>query len=367
MKRRQLLRTTTLAGAGITAAACGQQTQFFRPTTQQVSRPRVEWRMATSWPRSLDVAFGAAETIATKVSELTGGRFTISLFEAGELAPPLQVLDAVQRGSVECGHTAGYYYVNKSPAFAFSTTVPFGFNAQQQNAWLYDSGRELLQGLYADFNIISFPAGNTSAQMGGWFKRQIQTPDDLKGLKMRMPGLGGAVMGRLGVTVQNLPGSELLAAFQQGTIEAAEWVGPHDDEQLGLNTVAQYYYYPGWHEPGTGYELQINQRAWERLPLEYQEAVKVAASEANFSMLARYDAANRLAMQRLLKSGVILTPWSPEILQAARTAAFELYEETASQDATYRQIYTQWKTFRAELFQWHQFNELGYASFAFQS
>jgi TRAP-type mannitol/chloroaromatic compound transport system substrate-binding protein len=318
MKRRHFFGNAVIGAASATALGACSPTNT-RSGSQTNSQPIVRWRMATSWPKSLDTIFGGAETISKRVKEMTNGRFTITPFAAGEIVPGLQVLDAVQAGTVECGHSPSYYYVGKNPALAFGTSVPFGLTGQQQNAWLYHGGGlEAMQKLYSDFNAINFPAGNTGAQMGGWFKRDIKSVADLKGLKMRIPGLGGEVMTRLGVNVQVLPGGEIYLSLDRGAIDAAEWVGPYDDEKLGLHKAAQFYYYPGWWEPGPTLDVQINQSAWKRLPKEYQEILKTAAMEANLNMLAKYDALNREALQRLVSGGTKLTPYSPEIMQAAQ-------------------------------------------------
>ena len=302
-----------------------------------------------------------------RVDEMTGGRFTIDPFAAGEIVPGLQVLDAVQAGTVECGHSASYYYVGKNPALAFGTSVPFGLNAQQQNAWYYyGGGLEIMHKLYSDFGVLNFPAGNTGVQMGGWFKQQIQSVADLSGLKMRIPGLGGEVMARLGVNVQVLPGGEIFLALDRGAIDAAEWVGPYDDEKLGLKDAAEFYYYPGWWEPGPTLEIQVNLAAWNSLPKEYQEIVKTAAYEANINMLAQYDALNGPALKRLMDGGTQLIPYSDEILQAAQSEAFGFFEEKASEDATFKEVYEQWKQFREDIYQWNRVNELSFARFANQ-
>ena len=251
MKRRKFVGNAVIGATGTVAlAGCRQTTTS--TAVQSGSQPRIRWRMATSWPTSLDTILGGAKTISQRVSEMTNGRFTITPFAAGEIVPGLQVLDAVQTGTVQCGHTASYYYIGKNPALAFGTAVPFGLDAQQQNAWLYHGGGlEAMQKLYTDFGVINFPAGNTGTQMGGWFKREVNSVADLNGLKMRIPGLGGEVMSRLGVNVQVLPGGEIYLALERGAIDAAEWVGPYDDEKLGLDQAAQFYYYPGWWEPAS--------------------------------------------------------------------------------------------------------------------
>ena len=298
---------------------------------------------------------------------MTGGRFTIKPYAAGEIVPGLEVLDAVQNGTVECGHTASYYYVGKNSALAFGTSMPFGLTAQQQNSWLYHGGGlEAMQKVYADFNVINFPAGNTGAQMGGWFKREVKSLADLKGLKMRIPGLGGEVMSRLGVNVQVLPGGEIFLALDRGAIDAAEWIGPYDDEKLGLNKAAPFYYYPGWWEPGATLEVQVNKSQWDKLPQEYQEVFKTAAMEANLNMLAQYDALNRNSLTRLLDSGTKLVAYSPDILAAAQKASFEIYEENAAKNPTFKEIYQQWNEFRSSVSQWNKINQLSFANFVAQ-
>lgn len=364
MKRRNLCKSGAMVAttAGV-LAACNQPTNT-NSTASSNDLPSLRWRMVTSWPKSLDTIFGGAETLCRRVREMTGGKFDIEPYAAGEIVPGLGVLDAVQNGTVECGHTASYYYIGKNPALAFGTTLPFGLTAQQQNAWFYHGGGiETMHKIYADFNIVSFPAGNTGAQMGGWFKRQINSVEELKGLKMRIPGLGGKIMSRLGVNVQVLPGGEIFLALERGAIDAAEWVGPYDDLKLGLHQAASYYYYPGWWEPGATLEVQVNKTEWEKLPQEYQEIFQTAAIEANVNMLAQYDALNREALQTLFAQGTQLVPYSPQILQAAQKAALELYAEQESQDATFKEVYQQWNQFREQITAWNQINELSFTNF----
>jgi TRAP-type mannitol/chloroaromatic compound transport system substrate-binding protein len=303
--------------------------------------------------------------VCERVSAMTEGRFDIKPYEAGEIVPGNQVLDAVESGTAQCGHTASYYYIGKNSALAFATSVPFGLTAQQQNAWLYHGGGlEAMQAIYADFGVINFPAGNTGAQMGGWFKRQIQSLADLKGLKMRIPGLGGEVMSRLGVNVQLIPGGEVFLALDRGTVDAAEWVGPYDDEKLGLHKAAPYYYYPGWWEPGPTLDVLVNRSAWDKLPADYQAIFKTAAYEANINMLAQYDALNREAIARLIAGGTQLIRYSDGILKAAEQAALSLYEENAEKNADFKKVYAPWKTFRDQIYQWHRVNEISFATFA---
>ncbi len=356
MKRRDFLKK---AGIGVAASAA------FGPVFAQAA-PTVRWRLASSFPKALDTIYGAADVLAGRVSELTGGRFQIRPYQAGELVPGLQVMDAVQQGTVEIGHTASYYFVGKAAVFAFDAAVPFGLTARQQNAWMYyGGGIELFRPIFADFGIIQFPGGNTGAQMGGWFRREIKGVADLKGLKMRIPGPGGQVMSRLGVVPQVLAGGDIYPALERGVVDAAEWVGPYDDEKLGFYKVAKYYYYPGFWEPGPQLSFYVNLKAWQKLPKEYQQALEVAAAEANLSMLAKYDQVNPPALQRLIKAGVRLRKWPADVMKAAQKAAFDWYEEEAAKDATYRRVYTAWKKFREEQYRWFGVAELGYEQFAF--
>lgn len=372
MQRRSLVKFISRGAMATTGIAVvgGCQAQNDRSSTTKTDPadlPTIRWQMATSWPPSLDTIFGGAKVLVDRVAALTSGKFTISPRAAGEIAPPLEVLDVVAQGAVQCGHTAAYYYIGKSPALAFGTTVPFGFTAQQQNAWLYEGGGlKQLQEIYAKkFNLIQFPAGNTGTQMGGWFRREVSTLKDLQGLKMRIPGLGGQVMAKLGVTVQTLGGGEIFQALQTGAIDATEWVGPYDDEKLGLNKIAKFYYYPGWWEPGATLEVQINLNEWNKLPPQYQDAIKTAAYESNMTMLARYDARNNEALQRLLSSGTQVRPYSEEILQAAQQASFELYDNFAAKDADFKAVYEPWKQFRDRIYAWDKLNEGSFTNFVY--
>ena len=329
------------------------------------SLPTIEWQMATSWPLALDTIFGGAEIFAESVSAITGGRFTIVPRAGGELAPGLEVLNVVEQGAVPVGHTASYYYVGKSPVTAFGTSLPFGLTARQQNAWLYEGGGlDLLQEFYADrFGVIQFPAGNTGAQMGGWWNKEIETAADLEGLKIRIPGLGGQVMDRLGATVQVIAGGEIFQALQTGAIDAAEWVGPYDDEKLGLQDAAQFYYAPGWWEPGPTLEVQVGLDQWNELPEEYRAAIETAAYQANTQMLARYDARNREALQRLIEGGTQLRVFSDDIMQAAEAASFDLYNEFSQSDADFKSIFEEWKSFRNSIQEWHTTIETPYMDY----
>ncbi len=366
VNRRDFLHKSVAGAAAATVlSGCGPGAESSGGPAVQ-TRPTVNWRLTSSFPRGLDAIYGAAEVLAETLDTLTEGRFRIRVHPAGEIVPGLQVMDAVQQGTVQASHTASYYFVGKSPALAFDVGVPFGFTSRQQTAWLEQGGGlELMQSVYADFNIIQFPGGNTGTQMGGWFKREIHTSGDLRGLKMRIPGLGGAVMDRLGVTVQVLAGGDIYPALERGAIDATEWVGPYDDEKLGFHKAARYYYYPGWWEPGPSLSFQVNKDAWNRLPSEYKDAFRAASVVAAQFMQARYDAENPAALRRLIAEGVELRPFSDDIMAAAQRIAVEIMEEHAAQDATYRRVYTQWKEFREAVFQWFGTAEQAYAGFAF--
>lgn len=390
MKRRQFLsataKSTAIAVTAGVTAACGTQlaTPTLIPTAPTIAatttpdpttaptvigqaQPTFDWQLATSWSPALDVLFGTVQTFATRVSALTDGNFKITPHPAGELAPATQVLDVVSAGTVPMGHTASYYYINKSPVTAFGTALPFGLTAQQQNAWLYDGGGlKLLQDFYAKkFNVIQFPAGNTGAQMGGWFRKEIKSLADLEGLKMRLPGFGGQVMAKLGVTVQTLAGTDIFPALESGSIDAAEWVGPYDDEKLGFYKVAKYYYYPGWWEPGPTIELEINRDKWNELPASYQLAVTTAAAEANVNMLSQYEARNQAALPGLLNQGVTLSAYSNEILRATNEISNQLFDSISAQDPDFKSIFTEWKKFRDGVRVWNKYNEASFTNFIY--
>ncbi|MEL6554699.1 MAG: TRAP transporter substrate-binding protein DctP [Cyanobacteria bacterium J06621_11] len=371
MKRRHLLSHSALGLASATTlAACRSKAQQPDPTLVSSSvsgsshHQTIQWQMATSWPKSLQILFDSADGFCQQINRMTDGQFVITPYPAGELSGGLEVLGAVQSGAVACGHTASYYYLGESNALAFGTTLPFGLNAAQQNAWLYyGGGLNAIQAVYADLGVINFPGGNTGTQMGGWFTREVNTIQDFAGMNMRVPGLGGKILERLGVTIHNLSGDQIFAALETGSIDAAEWKNPHADETLGLNQVAPYYYYPGWWEPGTSYEFQVNLDEWNKLPTHYQEIFKAAAADANEKMLARFNAVNGDVLNRLMLSGTKLLPFSSEILSASYQAAFEMYDEIASEDSQFNEIYQSWKTFRSEIYQWNRINELSFANF----
>ena len=326
------------------------------------------WRLASSFPNGLDTIYGTAETLAGRVEALTEGRFRIRSYPAGELVPAFEVLSAVQNGTIQMGHSASYYFQGKNPALVFDCTIPFGLSARQLNAWFYyGDGLALTREMFADFNVINFPGGNTGTQMGGWFRREIGSLQDLRGLKMRIPGLGGEVMNRLDVTVQVIPGGEIYLALERGAIDATEWVGPYDDEKLGFQEIVKDYYYPGWWEPGPGLSFYVNRDAWDTLPSAYQEAFETAAAEANEHMLALYDARNGPALRRLVEGGVRLHPFPEEVMTAARRITEEFLEESASDDPAYRKIYTAYKAWRDDAYRWFGAAELAYGDYVFGS
>lgn len=356
MKRREFLKK-----AGVAVAASTVYGTVYAQTQR-----RFRWRMACSWPRALDTLFGGAEFFCQRVAAFTGGNLQIEPYPGGELVPALAVHDAVQQGTVECGHTAGYYYVGKDQRFAFDCAVPFGPNAQQQNAWFYHGGGiEACQKAYDDYNIVFFPAGNTGAQMGGWFRREINSPEDLRGLRMRIPGPGGQVFERLGVVPQVLPGGEIFLALDRGAIDAAEWVGPYDDERLGLYRAARYYYYPAWHEPSTTLSVYINRTEWDRLPSEYQLAIQAAAAEANLDVLSKYESRNGDALARLVAAGTELRKFPDSVLEVAARTAEEIREEFAAASPAYRELYENWKAFLNTVRDWNTVNQFSMEQFVY--
>jgi len=334
MQRRSFL---TKAAAGLAAGTLAA------PAIAQ-SQPSIQWRLAASWPKSLDTLFGGAELMTRRVAEMTDGKFQIRPFAAGEIVPPLQVLDAVQAGTVEMGHTASYYYYGKDPAFALGSSVPFGPNSRQNNAWWYfGGGAEAMAPLYKDYGCVAMPAGNTGCQMGGWFRKEIKSVADLKGLKFRIGGMAGLVLAKLGVVPQMIGGPDIYPALEKGTIDGAEWVGPYDDEKLGFNKVAKYYYYPGWWEGGPLLMTLINEKKWNELPKSYQAALTAACGEGNVWIPAKYDAQNPEALRRLVASGTKLRAFPKPVLEACEKASYELYEELKAKSAHWKRIYPAWK------------------------
>ncbi|WP_376098052.1 TRAP transporter substrate-binding protein [Roseomonas sp. CCTCC AB2023176] len=331
-----------------------------------VTAPEVRWRLTSSFPRSTDILFGTPETIARRVGELTDGKFRIQCFPGGEIAPPLAALDAVQSGSIECAHTAAYYYIGKDPSLAFFTAMPFGLNTRQNTAWLrFGGGQDIMNEMMREYNAIAFPAGDTGAQMGGWFRREIRSLDEIRGLKFRITGLAGQVFQKMGATPSVVPAADIYPSLERGTIDAAEFVGPHDDERLGLSRVAPNYYAPGFWEPGARLHFIANQRAWDALPNTYKAAIQVACGEADAEMVARYDVANPQALRRLIAAGTQLRFWPRPILEAAWRATNEVYEEIGARNERFKRIWEGYRRFRDEVYTWHRVSENSFDNFAF--
>ncbi|MDS4026048.1 MAG: TRAP transporter substrate-binding protein [Candidatus Contendobacter sp.] len=358
MQRREFIRK---AGLGLVATA-GAATvptiaiaQSSPPTAAQPAAqpgarglPTIKWRLASSFPKSLDTLYGTSDFLAKRIAEITEDKFDIRAFAGGEIVPPNGVLDAVQQNTVECGHTCGYYYHGKNKAFSLDTAIPFGLNVRQMSAWFYyGEGQSLLREFFAKYNIVNFPGGNTGTQMGGWFRKEIKSLEDIKGLKIRIPGFGAEVFLALGAVPQLLPGPEIYPALERGAIDAAEWVGPYDDEKLGFYKVAKFYYYPSWWEPGPVISFYVNKEQWEKLPKPYQAAFETAASEANLRMMAAYDAKNPPAIQRLAQQdGVQLKRYPDDAMKAAYEAAQKIYAEESAKNPDFKKIYDSQQAFQ---------------------
>jgi TRAP-type mannitol/chloroaromatic compound transport system substrate-binding protein len=349
-----------LAGTGALATTAGA---LAAPALAQTA-PEISWRLAASWPKSLDTLFGGCEYFSKRVAEITDNRFKIQAFAAGEIVPGLQVLDAVQNGTVEMGNTAMYYYWGKDPAMTFGTALPFGLNSRQMNSWLrFGGGNELLTELLKNYNCIGFAAGNTGAQMGGWFRKELNTVDDIKGLKFRIGGFAGTIIAKLGAVPQQLAGGDIYPALEKGTLDACEWVGPYDDEKLGFVKVAKYYYYPGWWEGcGQGHNL-INLAKWNELPKSYQAAIVTASGDTWDWVLGKYDHGNPAALKRLVVAGAQLRSFPQEIMEASYKAANETYTELSRTNPMFKKLYDSVMSFRSDSYLWMQVAEYGYDAF----
>jgi TRAP-type mannitol/chloroaromatic compound transport system substrate-binding protein len=333
-------------------AAAGAATAIASPAIAQGS-PTVKWRLTSSYPKSLDVLFGAAPRITQLVSEMTDGKFQLQVFAAGELVPGLQAMDAVANGTVECCHTYVGYYIGKTPELVFDGSVPFGMTPRQHYAWrVYGGGAQLMDELYDKEGVIGFPCGNTGGQMFGWFRKELKTLADFSGLKMRVAGFGGKVLGKVGVIPQQIAGGDVYSALEKGTIDACEWVGPYDDEKLGFNKVAKYYVVPGILELEANNTFMVNKAAWAAIPPSYQTMLKAACWQAYVEQLAGFDAKNAAALKRLLSTGVQLVSLSPEILKGLRKALEEVLDEESAKSASFKKISDNWRAFRAEEHQW---------------
>jgi TRAP-type mannitol/chloroaromatic compound transport system substrate-binding protein len=359
-------RRSFMTSAPVVAAAATPLTLGLAKPALAEAMPEIRWRCASSFPKSLDTIYGAGEHVSKRVAALTDGKFQIRMFAAGEIVPGLAVADAVQTGTVECAHTASYYFVGKDPTFAFDGTVPFGMNFRQINAWLNaGGGRDVLREFFDGYNLVSIPAGNTGAQMGGWFRKEIRTVADLNGLKFRIGGFAGNVMQKLGVVAQQIAGGDIYPALERGTIDAAEWVGPYDDEKLGFNRVAPYYYYPGWWEGGLNLSMYIAKPKFDELPQLYKDVLESACRDATIETIAKYDTQNPLALRRLAASGTQLRAFPREVMQACYRATFDLYEETAASNPHFKKVYEHFKAFRDTQLQWFRVSENSYDSFVY--
>ena len=358
MERRKFLKS---AGVGVAAGAAMVPTLS---RAQAAGLPEVKWRLASSFPKSLDTIYGAAETMSKRVAAATGGKFQIQVFAGGEIVPAFGVVDAVQNNTVQAAHTAPYYFWGKDPAFALDTAVPFGLNDRQMNAWqIFGGGNELFADFYKQYKIVRFPAGNTGAQMGGWFRKELKSVADLKGVKMRIGGMAGKVIEKLGVVPQLIPGGDIYPALEKGTIDAAEWVGPYDDEKLGFNKIAKYYYYPGWWEGGPQLVCMFNSDEFAKLPKEYQNILEAACAEANTWMVAKYDAQNPPALKRLVAGGTQLRAFPKDIMVASYKASLEVYKEMSEKSPHFAKIYDSMVKFRGDQLLWFRVAEKGFDDF----
>ena len=347
MDRRAVIKNAGLAGvlaAGVAPAVRAEA--------------QIRWRLASSFPKSLDTIFGGAQDFADQVKAMSGGKFEISVHGPGELMPAFGVVDGVQQGTVECAHTAPYYYFGKSPAFALGCAIPFGMNARQRTAWMFQGGgNEMMAEFYNNYNMVHFSAGNTGAQMGGWYRKEVKSMADIKGMKMRIGGFGGTIMKAIGAVPQNVPGGEIYQALEKGTIDSCEWVGPYDDQKLGFNKVAPYYYYPGWWEGGPELNVFVNKDAFNKLSSENQAIVKAAATYAHVNMQAKYDARNPKALKELVASGTKLRQLPKDVMDTAFKAAMKSYEELNDTNADWKKIYASYSAFRKDANLWFRLTE----------
>ncbi|MDB5512618.1 MAG: transporter substrate-binding protein [Enterovirga sp.] len=357
MDRRSLLKGGGFAAAGAAAVAS--------PAIAQ-GMPEVKWRMASSYPKSLDTLYGAGVQVAKRVAAATDNKFQIQVFAAGEIVGGLQIVDAVQNGTVECGYTLSSYYIGKDPTFMFEASVPWGFNTRHHNAWMqHGGGLQLVRDFLADYNIVNFPAGNTGAQMGGWFRKEINSLEDLKGLKFRIAGMGGQILARLGVVPQVLAGGDIYPALERGTLDAVEWAGPYDDEKLGFVKVAKYYYYPGFWEGTAQTSVYANKEKLAALPESYRNILEAACAEANLWCLSKYDAENPDALRRVVSQGAVPKAFPRDVLEASYKQAFALYGELAAQNPKFKKIFDHWMAFRDKELTWFRIGEFPFDYFIY--
>ena len=342
-------RRTFLKGLGISAAMAG--TGAFQKNGVTAEHGEHVWQMVTSWSNILPIIQNGAEQFANNLDIMSGGRLKIQVYAGGELVGPLEVFDSVSSGTAECGHSASYYWAEKVPAARWFTTVPFGLKASELNTWLHKGGGlELWREVYAPHNVIPMPAGNTGIQMGGWFNKAITTPEDFKGLKMRMPGLGGSVLSKLGVDVINLAAASIFPALESGKIDATEWIGPYDDMHLGFHRVAKYYYAPGWHEPGTGFEFIVNRNAYEALQPDLKLILKVATSDLATQVFTEYEYYNTVSMLKIAKERKVQLRLFPQaVLKELELISARVLEEEASRDEMSRKVHDAYIRFKKDI------------------
>ncbi len=354
MQRRSFVHGAGIAGvlaAGVAPAVVHAQAN-------------VRWRLASSFPKALDTIYGGADVFAKRVSEMTGGKFQISVHPGGELMPALGVVDGVQNGTVEMCHTVPYYFFGKNEAFAIGAAIPFGLNSRQMTAWMFEgNGLKLMREFYAGYNIINFPGGNTGAQMGGWYRKEVKSVADIKGLKFRVGGFAGKVIERMGGVPQNLPGGEIYQALEKGTLDAAEWVGPYDDLKLGFSKVAPFYHYPGWWEGGPQVDFYINDKAFEALTPEYKAIIQSASAFAHVDMQAKYDARNPGALKQLVAQKVKVLPFPKAVLDEAFKQTQALYDDVGAKNPQWKKIYADYLTFQRDQLLWFRFNEARFDSY----
>jgi TRAP-type mannitol/chloroaromatic compound transport system substrate-binding protein len=343
-------------------AACGGEKAATEQAGKQVEQQKFKWKMVTSWPKNFPGLGRAPETFAQYVEKMSAGRLTVKVYGAGELVPGFEVFDAVSQGTVQMGHAAAYYWKGKAPASQIFTAIPFGMNAQEMNGWFhYGGGMELWREVYEPFGLIPFAGGNTGVQLAGWFKKEINSLEDIKGLKMRIPGLGGEVFKKLGGLPVALTGGELFTSLQSGAIDATEWVGPYNDLAFGFYKAADYYYYSGWHEPGAALEFTVNKAAFASLPDDLQAIVEIATRAVNQDMLDEYTARNNEAMQALIdKHGVDMRPLPQDVMEGLRQASIEVMQEQAAADPMFNKVFTSYKAFQDGVSRYHQISEEEY-------
>ena len=362
MERRKFIGGLAAGAAVLGVAACGKKEEAKQAAAPEAAGQKFSWRMTTTWPKDFPGLGTGANRLAEYIGLLSNGELQVSVHGGGELVPALEAFDAVSKGAAEMGHGAAYYWKGKSPAAQFFAAVPFGLTAQEMNAWIYyGGGQKLWDDLYAEFNLKPFAAGNTGVQMGGWFNREINSLDDMAGLKMRMPGLGGDVLAAIGAVPKLLPGGEIFTALESGVIDATEFVGPYNDLAFGFYKAAKYYYYPGWHEPGTALETFVNKKAYDALPAHLQNAIAVAAQAANLDMLSEFNARNGDALDSLVNEHQVqLRRFPDEVLAKLRETSGQVVGDAAGQDAASRKIYAAFSDFRKKVAGWTELSEFGY-------